>query len=83
MKKRRTLISIGASVAVIVIVLIGLFVPLGSYTTRYGCPTDPIPTRRLSLIIGQTLENVKRRDKPQTNPLAGCAQDIKYIQYLF
>ena len=82
MKQKRILISI-VTIFIITVVCTGFFVPLGSYTTRYGCPIDPIPTQRLSLISGQMLENIKHDDKPQTNPVAGCAQNIKFIQYLF
>jgi hypothetical protein len=83
MKQKRKQISILIATVITAVVIIGIFVPLGTYTTRYGCPTDPMPTQRLRLILGQTLANVKRNDKPQTNPLVGCSQDKIFVQYLF
>lgn len=69
------------SAGIIALVLsIGLLVPLGTYTTNYGCRVDPTPTVRLHLIKGDSLNEVKDRKDPVG---AGCTVNTQYILYLF
>jgi len=70
---------IGLVVAAVVVT--GLLVPLGSYTTTSGCLSDPNPTVRLHLIFGQSLDEIKRNDKPPIDPLVGCSQNATYVLY--
>lgn len=63
------------------VVAIGLLVPLGSYTTTSGCPSDPNLTVRLHLIFGQSLDEIKINDKPPIDPLVGCNQNATYVLY--
>jgi hypothetical protein len=65
------------------LLLAGLFVPLGSYTTHSGCQVDPQPKQRLLLIKGESLNKIKKDDNGPQNPLAGCAANTKYILFLF
>lgn len=64
------------------VIIFGMAVPLGSYTTTNGCDSIPNPTTRLHLISGQSLDEIKAADKPQTNPYVGCDQNTEYILYL-
>ncbi len=66
------------AVIVSVLILIGFLVPLGSYTTTYGCPLETTPTSRLHLIKGDSLDEVKNRKDP---PGAGCTINTKYVLY--
>jgi hypothetical protein len=56
----------------------GLFMPLGSYTTTNGCPVDPMPTERLHMIKGDSLNEVKARKDPTG---AGCTANTQYTLY--
>lgn len=71
-------------VALIVAALLclGFLVPLGSYTTRKGCPVEPTPTKRLHLILGDTLNEVKQNDI-EAPANVGCSANTKYVLYLF
>jgi|GEM_PF-6546735 len=77
---KRKISLIGLAIAVVV--AIGLLVPLGSYTTTSGCPSDSNPTVRLHLIFGQSLDEIKKSDKPAIDPLMGCSQNATYVLYL-
>jgi len=67
----------------IALVLFALFVPLGSFKDYGGCPTVNMPTIRLHLIKGQSLQK-KKNLLSQPEPVgAGCRMDAKYVQYLF
>lgn len=63
---------------VVVLFLIGWFLPLGSYTTTKGCPDNPIPTVRLHLIFGDSLEEIKNKDD-EPPPNVGCSINTKYV----
>jgi hypothetical protein len=73
MKKLRYAATIG-----IILILLGLFVPLGSYTTSAGCQLTKTPTARLHFIQGDTLDAVKNTKYPVG---AGCAVNTKYVLY--
>lgn len=63
-------------------VALGFFVPLGSYTTTKGCPTNTIPERRLSAIKGDSLEKLKTADENYVpSPFEGCSQNTKFTLY--
>ena len=70
------------SVVVIVLILVGLFLPLGSYTTTKGCPVDPTPTKRLHLIFGDSIQEIKNNDVERPANV-GCFMNTKYVLYLF
>lgn len=66
---------------IVALLLLGFFVPLGSYTTTKGCRTDIVPTNRLHLILGDSIERIKNNDvEPQAN--VGCSINTKYVLYL-
>lgn len=66
--------------AILVVLLVaGFFIPLGSYTTNYGCQVKITPTSRLHVIKGDSLNEVKNRKDP---PGAGCTINTKYVLYL-
>ena len=65
----------------IIILLLGLFIPLGSYTTTRGCPVEPIPSKRLHLITGDSIEKVKSSDV-EPLPNEGCSANTKFVLYL-
>ncbi len=69
---------IAASILVILL-LAGFLIPLGSYTTRYGCQLEVTPTSRLHVIKGDSLDEVRNRKDPTG---AGCTINTKYILYL-
>lgn len=69
---------IGASIFA-VLLIVGFLVPLGSYTTTYGCQLETTPTSRLHLIKGDSLNDVKNRKDPIG---AGCTVNTKYVLYL-
>jgi len=64
----------------IILLLAGFLIPLGSYTTNYGCQLETTPTSRLHLIKGDSLNEVKNRKDP---PGAGCTINTKYVLYFF
>ena len=62
------------------LILVGLFLPLGSYTTTKGCPVDPTPTKRLHLIFRDSIQEIKNSDvEPPTN--VSCSMNTKYALY--
>ena len=63
-----------------VLLLTGFLVPLRSYTTTHGCPTDPTPTSRLDLILGGSIQKIKDSDV-EPPPNEGCSANKKYILY--
>jgi len=75
-------ISIAVFLAVIVVIVIaGLVVPLGTYTTTKGCPDNITPTINLHLIRGDSIETIKANDvEPSSN--VGCAINARYVLYL-
>jgi hypothetical protein len=75
--KNKNLIIAGL---VIVLLILGWFLPLGSYTTTKGCPVDPTPTERLHLIFGDSIQKIKDSDIEPT-PNIGCAVNTKYVLY--
>lgn len=83
MKKRKLILISALSVAILLVV--GFFVPLGSYTSQ-GCPTGmPPPTVRLHLIKGQTLkhqESLTKNDSLDPGFEAECFISTRYVQYL-
>lgn len=75
--------SLAIVIGLSVILLVGFFVPLGSYTTTGGCPLDrPTPAKRLHLIIGDSLDRIKDHDNDPEPLGAGCTVDTKYTLYL-
>jgi hypothetical protein len=71
-----------AAIGVFAILLIGFLLPIGTYTTTKGCPTDPTPTERLHLILGDSIEDIKSGDKIQSRPEVGCSANTKYTLYI-
>lgn len=69
---------ISAAIAALIL-MIGFLVPLGSFTTSYGCQLDTTPIARLHLIKGDSLNEVKNRKDPVG---VGCTINTKYILYL-
>jgi hypothetical protein len=67
-------------VAVTILLIAGLLVPLGSYTTNVTCQPGTAPTTsRLHVIKGDSLNEVKNRKDVQG---AGCAiSNTKYVLY--
>ncbi len=64
-------------------VVIGFLVPLGSYTTTKGCPTNPTPEGRLSVIKGDSLDKLKSSDENYIpSPDEGCSANTKFTLYL-
>lgn len=79
--KKPIVISIVA-ILVVAVLAIGYFVPLGSYTSTNGCTVEPTPTKRLRLLLGESIEKVKDTDsKPASG--AGCSINTAYTLYLF
>jgi hypothetical protein len=68
------------TVAVAILLLAGLLVPLGSFTTNDACQPSTAPTTtRLHVIKGDSLNEVKNRKDVQG---AGCAiSNTKYVLY--
>jgi hypothetical protein len=66
----------------LVIIILGFLVPLGSYTTIRGCPVDPTPIKRLHLILGDSLDKIRQNDVAPP-PNAGCSINTKFVLYLF
>jgi hypothetical protein len=79
MKKKTTLILI---IAALVIAALGFFVPLATYMTTQGCSIDPTPSRRLHLLLGQSINTVREKDVPSASN-AGCSINTNYVLYLF
>lgn len=67
------------AITLVILILAGLFIPLGSYTTTYGCQLNTMPTARLHMIRGDSLNEVKNRKDPIG---AGCTVNTKYVLYL-
>ncbi len=77
--KKRYLVAI----VIIIVSLAGYLVPLGAYTSRYGCDETPIPTRHLHLILGETLEAARDEDNAQRLRFdIGCSLNMRFVQYL-
>lgn len=71
-------------VIAVAVVALGFLVPLGSYTTTSGCPANPTPKQRLSVIKGDSLEKIKSNDeKRMPSPVEGCSPNTKMTLYLF
>ena len=67
---------------IVLVVAIGFLIPLGSYTTTKGCPINPTPEKRLSVIKGDSLEKVKSSDESYSpSPTEGCSANIKFTLY--
>jgi hypothetical protein len=67
-----------AAITLVALLIAGFLIPLGSYTTRYGCQLDTTPTAHLHVIKGDSLQEVKNRKDP---PGVGCAANTKYVLY--
>ena len=63
------------------LILVGFFLPLGSYTTSMGCPVEVTPTIRLHMVLGETIDTIKSNDR-EPAPNAGCSMNAHYVQYL-
>lgn len=76
-----------ATLIIATLLIVGLFLPLGSYTTQSDtCPTGdgPIETRRLRLITGGSLQEIRDQDKSfkSVGNLRSCKLPQKYILYI-
>jgi len=76
MKNKNIIIA----VTIVVLIVLGWFLPLGSYTTTKGCPADPTPTKRLHLIFGDSIQEIKNSDI-EPPPNVGCSINTKYVLY--
>lgn len=66
---------------ILMLLAVGWFLPIGSYTTKKGCWVDPIEHKRLHLILGDSIDEIKKRDvEPQPN--MGCSFNATYVLYL-
>lgn len=84
MKNRKDYILLVSVGVFAVLILVACFaVPLGSYTTVNGCPSEDTPAVRLSLVRGESLDDIRSQDVPNDNPLVGCSQNATYTQYIF
>ena len=70
-----------AFVCVVLFLLAGFFIPIGSYTTTNGCSIDPTPTVRLHLLKGNSIQDIKDGDV-QPAPNVGCSTNTRYVLYL-
>lgn len=70
-------------VFVLLMVVAGFTVPLGTYTSSSGCPIDPTPKNRLHIIQGDSIRKIKEEDAQPQNPSAGCAANAEYTLYFF
>lgn len=66
--------------SIIVLLILGWFFPLGSYTTTKGCPVEPTPTERLHIIFGDSIQKIMDGDV-EPPPNVGCSMNIKYVLY--
>lgn len=65
--------------SIIILLILGWFLPLGNYTTTKGCPVDPTPTEKLHLIFGDSIQEIKNSDIALPND--GCFINTKYVLY--
>lgn len=72
---------LAAAAVFVLLVLAGFLIPIGSYTTTKGCLSDKTPTKRLNLILGDSLDEVKKRDV-EPPPNAGCSLHARYVLYV-
>jgi len=80
MKLMKLYIIGGGAVLVILLLVVALFVPIGSYTTNKStCSVEP-QTVRLDMTKGESLEAVRVGDV-SLPPNAGCAVPTKYVLY--
>ena len=77
MKNKKSIIA----GSIIILLILGWFLPLGSYTTTKGCPIDIAPpTERLHLIFGDSIKEIKKNDV-EPPPNVGCVMHTKYVLY--
>ena len=69
------------AVLVALVFMAGFLIPLDSYTTTQGCPVETTSTRRLHMILGDSLQEAKQGDV-QLSPNVGCSDNTKHILYL-
>lgn len=75
---KKNYITVGIVAAILIL---GLLVPLASYTTTNGCTVNPTPKSRLHLILGDSIQEIKDGDvRPAPN--VGCSANTKYVLYL-
>ncbi len=63
------------------LIVIGWFLPIDNYTTTKGCPTEPTPTKRLHLILGDSIQEIENGDIDPP-PNVGCSENTKYVLYI-
>lgn len=66
--------------ALITVAFVAALSPLDTYTTKYGCREETVVVARLSLLMGDSIEDVKKSDTPPA-PAEGCSRTIKYVLY--
>ncbi len=79
MNKKRTLLI--SFVLIILLLGLGYFLPLETYTTTHGCPSETTPNKRISLLFGDSIEKIKTGDV-EPLPTEGCSQNTKFTLYL-
>ena len=79
MKKIHRWLIASAAILLLVILSLGYFVPLGSYTAS-GCTTEVVK-QRLHIIAGDSIDKV-RNDTSRAHPLEGCSKTTKYTLYV-
>ncbi len=65
---------------IVVLLVVGWFLPIDNYTTTKGCPTEPTPTKRLHLILGDSIQEIKNGDI-EPPPNVGCSANTKFVLY--
>lgn len=78
MNKTRAIIL--AATGLLVIIFAATLTPLDTYTIKHGCHEKTIPVSRLSLLMGDSLKDIKAADT-EPNPYEGCSRTIKYVLY--
>ena len=76
---KRFLISL--PILIIGLLAVAYFIPLGGYSTKNACAVEPAVQQRLSVIKGESLEQVKQADTIP-GPTQGCRPNTSYILYL-
>ncbi len=80
--KRRTVIIVTILLIIIAsAAALATTMPIDRYTTTRGCNTEPMPTVRLSLLRGGSLDDIKSADAEPVSPVEGCSQNAEYVLY--
>ncbi len=64
----------------LVLITVGFLIPIDSYTTSHGCPSENMPTIRLHRVFGDNLDSVRASDQ-EPGSTEGCSQNAHYVLY--